>query len=98
MFSGFDWDEGNREKCQLHGVPLTDIEGMFAGEVAVFPDLSHSQTEMRLNAIGRSLTGRHIVLVFTVRMRNGERYLRPISARYMHQKEIALYEKRHPGV
>lgn len=24
---GFDWDEGNREKCQAHGLQLEEIEG-----------------------------------------------------------------------
>jgi len=25
-FDGFDWDEGNREKCQQHGVLIKAIE------------------------------------------------------------------------
>lgn len=25
-FDGFDWDEGNREKCRKHGVSLPEIE------------------------------------------------------------------------
>ena len=28
--SGFDWDEGNRAKCQKHGVPMIEIEDLFA--------------------------------------------------------------------
>lgn len=32
-------------------------------------------------------------LVFTIRERHGERFIRPISARYMHQKEIEHYER-----
>ena len=25
-FDGFDWDDGNREKCQRHGVSIAEIE------------------------------------------------------------------------
>ena len=96
-FSGFDWDEGNREKCQSHGVSLTEIEELFAGQVTIVPDLAHSESETRFLAIGQSLKARHIFVAFTIRVRDGERYLRPISARYMHQKEIEHYEKAHPG-
>jgi uncharacterized DUF497 family protein len=24
--AGFDWDDGNREKCQKHGVALEEVE------------------------------------------------------------------------
>jgi hypothetical protein len=27
----FDWDSGNREKSQKHGVSIADIEAFFAG-------------------------------------------------------------------
>jgi hypothetical protein len=28
-FAGFDWDDANRSKCQTHGVPIAEIEGVF---------------------------------------------------------------------
>jgi hypothetical protein len=28
--SGFDWDDGNRAKCQKHGVSIAEIEALFA--------------------------------------------------------------------
>jgi uncharacterized DUF497 family protein len=31
--------------------------------------------------------------VFTLRIRGGESFIRPISARFMHAKEIDYYEK-----
>ena len=40
--AGFDWDKGNRDKCQKHGVPLAAIEDLFHGPVAVFPDPAHA--------------------------------------------------------
>jgi hypothetical protein len=37
-----------------------------------------------------------VFLVFTVRLKGGRRLIRPISARYMHAKEVASYEKENP--
>ncbi len=37
-FKGFDWDSGNRDKCQKHGVSIAEIEGLFAKPVLVLPD------------------------------------------------------------
>jgi uncharacterized DUF497 family protein len=91
--SGFDWDRGNREKCRIHGVTVASIEDLFRRPLVVFPDLAHSQKEERFKAIGTGLDGRHIFLVFTLRTRAGEMLIRPISARYMHKKEVAHYEK-----
>ena len=34
--SGFDWDEGNRAKCQKHGFSIAQIEVMHAKEVAAY--------------------------------------------------------------
>ena len=90
--AGFDWDEGNRGKCQKHGVALADIEAMFRSRISIFPDGDHSRAEERLKAIG-SVGGRHILIVFTIRHHGGETLIRPISARYMHQKEVRLYEE-----
>jgi uncharacterized DUF497 family protein len=93
-FAGFDWDEGNRDKCQKHGVSIADIEGLFAGaEVMIRPDVAHSRTETRFLAIGQSPAGQFILVAFTIREMDGDRRLRPISARRMHQKEIDYYEK-----
>jgi uncharacterized DUF497 family protein len=91
--AGFEWDEGNRAKCAKHGVSLAEIENLFQRPVAVVPDPAHSQTEQRLKAIGESHTGRMILVVFTLRRRGMDSLIRPISARYMHQKEIDYYEK-----
>jgi len=81
VFAGFDWDAGNRGKCQQHGVSVHEIESMFLGSLSVYPDLAHSQAEERFKAIGQSAAGRYIFLVFTVRLREGNTHVRPISAR-----------------
>jgi len=91
--SGFDWDEGNRAKCQKHGVPLAEIEALFAGNPRIAPDPSHSAAEDRLIAVGRTTTGRPLFVTFTLRTKNDRRLVRPVTARYMHSKEIRAYEK-----
>jgi hypothetical protein len=54
IVAGFDWDEGNREKCQKHGVMIAEIESVFAGTPAIGPDAAHSTAETRFLAIGRA--------------------------------------------
>src|SRR3954465_10052560 len=95
---GFDWDSANREKCQRHGVSTAEIESIFANPIAVLPDPAHSRTEDRFKAIGRTAEGRHVFAVFTLRSRNGAMLIRPISARYMHGKEVEHYEKTAAGI
>jgi uncharacterized DUF497 family protein len=90
--AGFDWDEGNRAKCTRHGVSIDAIESLFEGDVWTFPDVAHSTRETRWLGIGRTAAGRYVFLAFTIRTRAGERWIRPISARYMHAKEIKYYE------
>jgi uncharacterized DUF497 family protein len=89
---GFDWDAGNRVKCTKHGVPISTIESLFEREVHVQPDLRHSTTETRFLAIGRDARGRHVFVAFTFRARGGLRLIRPISARWMHAKEVRHLE------
>ncbi len=91
--AGFDWDAGNRGKCQKHGVPLATIEGLFRGPLAVFPDPAHSDTEDRFKAIGRTDDGRGVLVVFTLRRRSDDTLIRPVSALYMHRREIKHYEE-----
>jgi uncharacterized protein len=92
-FSGFDWDEANRAKCQKHGVSIAEIEDLFERVVSVAPDTKHSLREERLKAIGVTKEGRSIFVVFTLRRRGEEGLIRPVSARYMHRKEVEFYEK-----
>ena len=91
--TGFEWDEGNRSKCQKHGVSTAAVESLFHGPIAVLPDPLHSKSEERFKAIGKTDKGRVIFVVFTLRARRGKTFIRPISARYMHGKEMDHYEK-----
>jgi uncharacterized DUF497 family protein len=92
-FAGFDWDEGNRDKCTKHGVSIEEIESLFDGDPAIKADLAHSHGEQRVRAVGRASSRRFVFVVFTIRHRMGERLIRPVSARYMHRKEIRRYEQ-----
>ena len=66
---------------------------MFRGSIAVLPDPTHSSSEERFKAIGKSDDSRWIFVVFTMRERRGKRLVRPISARYMHKMEVDHFEK-----
>jgi uncharacterized DUF497 family protein len=86
---GFDWDEGNRAKCQKHSLSLDEIEEFFRGKIFVAPDIKHAQCEERFLAVGRSCSGKPMLVAFTLR----KNLIRPISARYMHNKEAKRYEE-----
>jgi uncharacterized protein len=91
---GFDWDEGNWPKCGKHGVTREEIESVMLGVPAVMPD-PHTN-EPRMRAIGKTAAGRYVFLVFMLRkIDGGQTLLRPISARFMHQKEITHYEQQN---
>jgi uncharacterized protein len=91
--SGFDWDEGNRKKCEKHGLSIMQIEAVFANGPRVAPDPKHSEAEDRLIAVGRTKAGRPVFVAFTLRTKDKRRLIRPVTARYMHAKEVEAYEK-----
>jgi uncharacterized DUF497 family protein len=91
--SGFDWDDGNRGKCQKHGLSITQIEALFADRPRIAPDPEHSGAEDRLIAVGRTKMGRPVFVAFTLRTKDKKRLIRPVTARYMHAKEIEAYEE-----
>ena len=95
-FSGFDWDQANRDKCQKHGVSIAEIESLFGGAVVILPDTDHSHAERRFRAIGKSSGGRPMFVVFTQRGSGEDMKIRPISARYMHRREASNFEKNYP--
>jgi len=93
-FSGFDWDEGNLAKCQQHGLSIDEIEHVLAhAETLIRPAPENEKRETRFLAIGRTQKGRYAFVVFTPRRRTIGLRLRPISARYMHRREIRKYEQ-----
>ena len=92
-FAGFEWDEGNWLKCSKHGVTHREIEYVLLQEPAVMTDPNPDEPRMR--AIGKTEAGRYVFLVFILRKVGSQTRLRPISARYMHNKEVDRYEEQN---
>jgi hypothetical protein len=93
-FTRFDWNDGNREKCRKHGVRLNEIEEALKHDaMMILPDVKHSDAEDRFIAMGRAENGRYLFVAFTLRKIHGDNWIRPVSARYMHEKEVKKYEK-----
>jgi uncharacterized DUF497 family protein len=66
--------------------------------LAILPDSAYSQRERRFRAIGRTSKGRGVFIVFTLRRKDDEMLIRPISARYMHRKEMQAYEEENSNL
>ncbi len=90
---GFDWDDGNaRKSLDKHSVTQAEAEQVFAGEPLLAEDFKHSQTEVRYQALGETIEGRHLHVTFTIR--GDGRKIRIISARDMNRREKTLYEQK----
>jgi uncharacterized DUF497 family protein len=89
--AGIEWDEGNWPKCGGHGVSRDDIEYALRRMTFRIPDPNPSETRYR--TASRAPNGRPVFIVYTHRQRDGQTWLRPISARYMHGKEVKAYEE-----
>lgn len=89
--SGFDWDDGNWPKCAKHGLTKTEIEEVFEEGPAIYSD--PTTDEDRWRAIGMTTEGRYVFVAFTLRRIGTRTYIRPVSARFMHQREIRRYEQ-----
>lgn len=91
LILGFDWDSGNWPKCGKHGVGREEIEHVLKHMTFRIPD--PNPEEKRFRTAGRTESGRAVFIVFTHRETREGRYLRPISARFMHAKEMEHYEQ-----
>ncbi|MGE0884603.1 MAG: BrnT family toxin [Blastocatellales bacterium] len=87
--TGFDWDDGNRDKNLIgHQVTSSECEEIFFNQpLVVADDVRHSKDENRHYALGQTNSGRLLFLVFTVRTK----LIRVISARDMSRKERKVY-------
>ncbi len=86
---GFDWDSGNTVKIAKHRVEPEEAEEIFLNKPLLWSfDEKHSEIENRWVALGRTAR-RKLAVVFTIR----RKLIRVISARPMHKKERAVYEK-----
>ncbi len=87
----FEWNpekaEANRRK---HGISFEEASTVFADPLSVtIPDPEHSGSEVRFLLLGRSATGRLLVVAYTER---GKR-IRIISARPPTRRERRDYEQ-----
>ena len=87
--TGFEWDAGNAPKVSgRHGVAPGECEQVFFQEpFLVSYDAAHSAIEHRWRALGQTVAGRRLLVVFTVR---GE-LIRVLAARDLNRKERAYY-------
>ena len=88
----FDGDEYNLEKSRIkHNVSYTECEeAFFDNQLKILPDIKHSKNEKRHLALGKTMAGRGLFIVFTER---GDK-LRVISARSMSRKERKIYNEK----
>ena len=72
--------------------PLPKSKRFFAARRESPPDLRHAHLEDRLIAVGRTAQGRPLFVAFTIRERFRQPTIRPVTARYMHEREARNYE------
>jgi uncharacterized protein len=89
----FEWDArkaaGNHSK---HGVSFDEAATVFGDPDALDGlDQSHSEKESRFLRLGRAVTGRVLMVAYTVRRRDDGESIRIISARRASRKERAAY-------
>lgn len=91
--TGFQWDDGNaRKSADKHGVSQTEAEEVFFNDpLLVVSDDRHSRSEPRFHALGVTGVGRRLHVTFTLREKDTK--IRVISARDMHRKERAVYDR-----
>ncbi|QQS47891.1 MAG: BrnT family toxin [Acidobacteriota bacterium] len=88
---GFDWDDGNKDKnWDSHQVTSSECEEVFFNQpLIVEDDEGHSVSETRYYALGQTVAGRKLFVVFTIR----KNLIRVISARDMSRKERKIYQE-----
>ena len=87
--AGFEWDAGNAPKVVgRHRVETGECEQAFFHEPFVVSyDAAHSAAEPRWRALGRTVAGRLLFVVFTMR----GTLIRVLAARDMNRKERRVY-------
>ena len=93
-FVGFQWGRGNTLKCGKHGVSRAEIESLFSRPALIVVGWGQLRIGSAFSRDRRHRFETPCVRVLT--LRGG--FVRPISARYMHAKEIRRYEKDNPDL
>lgn len=90
----FEWD-ANKAAANLrtHGVSFDEAATVFVDPNSLDgPDLAHSAQEARSLRLGRSLTGRELMVAYTLRRSGDGEAIRIISARRASRKERTAYQ------
>jgi len=93
----FSWDTAkatrNREK---HGVSFEEASTVFADPAALdWEDIHHSEREHRRKRLGKSVSRRVLLVVYTVRrLKDAKETVRVISARQASRKERKAYARQ----
>lgn len=87
----FEWDKGNIDKSfKKHKISPNEAEEIFLDEnLFLQEDFKHSQREKRFVAIGKTISKKFLLTVFTIRNYK----IRIISVRMADRKERRQYEK-----
>jgi hypothetical protein len=92
----FSWDTGKAiSNFEKHGVPFEEAATVFADPEGLdWSDAEHSQQELRFKRLGRSVTGRILLVVYTIRRTsNDKETIRIIGARSASRKERKAYAR-----
>jgi uncharacterized protein len=90
----FSWDDPKAlQNLRKHGVSFEEAATVFSDADALdWEDLEHSDTEPRGKRLGFSVSGRILLVVYTLRrLKNGTEAIRIISARHASNKERQAY-------
>jgi uncharacterized DUF497 family protein len=92
----FEWD-ARKAAVNLvkHGVSFDEAATAFADPLGLDgEDIDHSSREPRRLRLARSLSGRLLVIAYTIRRRGHEEATRIISARRANRQERSAYEEK----
>ena len=87
--AGIERDEGNWPECGRHGVSREEIEHALFN--MRYRARDPYDREERYRVVSSTADGKSVFVVVTPREHDGEVFYRPISARYMHAKEVKSY-------
>jgi uncharacterized DUF497 family protein len=90
----FSWDARKaRSNLKKHGVSLEEAATVFSDPEALdWDDPEHSESELRSKRLGASVTGRILIVSYTLRrLKDGKEIIRIISSRQATRKERQAY-------
>lgn len=90
----FSWDARKAlSNLKKHGVSFEEAATVFSDPEALdWDDPEHSELEWRSKRVGASITGKILIVAYTLRrLKNGKETIRIISARQATRKERRAY-------